>query len=28
LRGIGADTIETEITESPAFNVVQIEAVN
>jgi glycosyltransferase involved in cell wall biosynthesis len=28
LRGIGAATIETEITESPAFNSVEIEAMN
>jgi hypothetical protein len=28
LRGIGADTIETEITEPPPFNIVDVEAMN
>jgi hypothetical protein len=28
LRGIGADTIDTEITDSPAFNIAEIEAMN
>jgi glycosyltransferase involved in cell wall biosynthesis len=28
LRGIGPDAIETEITESPAFNIVEIEPLN
>jgi glycosyltransferase involved in cell wall biosynthesis len=28
LRGIGADTIETRITESPPFNSVEVEAMN
>jgi hypothetical protein len=28
LHGIGAEKIETEITEAPAFNIFQVEAVN
>jgi hypothetical protein len=28
LRGIGAEKIETKITEAPAFKIVQVEAMN